>query len=230
MHRSIERCFIFIGCVDFYIRMHTAYYNKDGILVTHPLYTSLNYIRTSFLMDLLCIFPFSELRLHHMFGMNYRYHVLLFMANSTRPWMFYRIFNGITYLEDRSKEGRAILFHILKYVLLVSVILGVLASFLLLLSCLEETETSVVVCSNDSWLEDHTVLKDIQSYTNTIISYYIVLSIYTSCVVSLYIFKTKEEIVFMITMAFILFAVRWFVLAKITSSRVSFNYIFSNED
>ncbi|GJQ69135.1 hypothetical protein Trydic_g6293 [Trypoxylus dichotomus] len=224
LHRPIERIFFCVGLMDFYIRLHTAYYNKNGILVTHPLYTCLNYLKTSFLLDFLCIFPFGEMRLHYMFGTKHKHQVLLLMNNMTRPLLFYRIFNGITYLEDRSKEGRAILFHIVKYVLLVFVILAVLSLFLLAFSCKEKNIGMIMTCSNDSWLESQDLLRDeVKVYTNAVVSYYIVLSIFASCVVSLYTFRTKEEIIFMIAMAFVLFALRWFVLAKITSSRIGGN-------
>lgn len=38
--------------------MHVCYYDKKGILVTHPRYTATNYLTTSFTIDFLSLFPF----------------------------------------------------------------------------------------------------------------------------------------------------------------------------
>ncbi|KAF5306384.1 hypothetical protein FQR65_LT18580, partial [Abscondita terminalis] len=43
--------------VDMYIRMHLCYYNKKGILVTHPRYTARYYLTTTFCIDFLTVLP-----------------------------------------------------------------------------------------------------------------------------------------------------------------------------
>lgn len=43
--------------VDIYLRFHVAYYNSDGLLIKHPLYTAKHYFTHGFLIDLLAIVP-----------------------------------------------------------------------------------------------------------------------------------------------------------------------------
>ena len=40
-----------------FLKFHTAYFNVEGILVTTPVKCAINYLRTNFLLDLLCNFP-----------------------------------------------------------------------------------------------------------------------------------------------------------------------------
>ncbi|XP_068721896.1 uncharacterized protein [Montipora capricornis] len=49
--------FDIVCLVDMYIRFHLAFYNKNNVLVTHPLFTARHYLRTNFALDLLCSFP-----------------------------------------------------------------------------------------------------------------------------------------------------------------------------
>lgn len=49
--------FFIFGLVDMFLRFHMAYYNEQGILVTHPWCTAKNYITTSFLIELIALAP-----------------------------------------------------------------------------------------------------------------------------------------------------------------------------
>ncbi|KAK4879805.1 hypothetical protein RN001_007951 [Aquatica leii] len=42
---------------DVYVRFHVCYYDKNGILVSHPLATAKYYLRRAFIMDVLGVFP-----------------------------------------------------------------------------------------------------------------------------------------------------------------------------
>lgn len=44
-----------------YIRLHVGYYNKRGILVTHPKYTAVHYLSHAFIIDLLGFLPMQEM-------------------------------------------------------------------------------------------------------------------------------------------------------------------------
>ncbi|KAK6621606.1 hypothetical protein RUM44_001413 [Polyplax serrata] len=46
---------------NFFVGCRCPYYNKIGILVTHPLHTLLNYLFSSFIVDFFCFFPIYEL-------------------------------------------------------------------------------------------------------------------------------------------------------------------------
>lgn len=43
-----------------YIRLHVGYYNKKGILVTHPRYTAMHYLSHAFAIDFIGVLPVQE--------------------------------------------------------------------------------------------------------------------------------------------------------------------------
>lgn len=45
--------------IDMYIRLHVCYYNEEGLLVSHPLYTAWYYVTHGMLLDLLGCFPIN---------------------------------------------------------------------------------------------------------------------------------------------------------------------------
>lgn len=49
------------NCCCRYVRFHVGYYNKRGVLVTHPKYTALNYLSHAFMLDLLGVLPLGYL-------------------------------------------------------------------------------------------------------------------------------------------------------------------------
>ena len=40
-----------------FLKLHTAYFNAEGILVTAPVKCAVNYFNTNFFIDLICNFP-----------------------------------------------------------------------------------------------------------------------------------------------------------------------------
>ncbi|XP_022094111.1 uncharacterized protein LOC110981133 isoform X3 [Acanthaster planci] len=43
--------------IDMYLKFHTAFYNENNVLVTHPISTAKHYFKTNFLIDLVACFP-----------------------------------------------------------------------------------------------------------------------------------------------------------------------------
>lgn len=50
-----------ISIIDQYIRAHVAFYNEEGVAVTHPVQTARHYLRTSFALDLIAWLPIELL-------------------------------------------------------------------------------------------------------------------------------------------------------------------------
>ena len=42
-----------------FVALHMAYYNESNILVYHHSKAALHYVRTTFITDLICVFPFE---------------------------------------------------------------------------------------------------------------------------------------------------------------------------
>lgn len=45
--------------LDIMVMSYVAYYNDKNVLITHPLYTILNYLKKGFLLDVITVFPFE---------------------------------------------------------------------------------------------------------------------------------------------------------------------------
>ena len=58
---GVSRYIVIVSLISRYIGLHVAYYNRDNILVTHPLWTASHYLCTGFFFDLLCCFPFEAI-------------------------------------------------------------------------------------------------------------------------------------------------------------------------
>nr|XP_022913398.1 uncharacterized protein LOC111424186 [Onthophagus taurus] len=47
-----------LALIDIYIRLHVCFYDKNGLLITHPLQTARNYAKSGLLVDIFSIIPF----------------------------------------------------------------------------------------------------------------------------------------------------------------------------
>lgn len=56
-YRIILHCLDGAGIVDIYLRLHLCYYNEDGLLISHPLKTATNYLRSAFVVDFIAVLP-----------------------------------------------------------------------------------------------------------------------------------------------------------------------------
>eukprot|EP00795_Rhopilema_esculentum_P012973 gene12973-3735_t len=56
---AICYCFDAFFVIDCYLKMHVAYYNKKGILVSCPIKTAGKYLKSNFLLDILPLIPFE---------------------------------------------------------------------------------------------------------------------------------------------------------------------------
>lgn len=130
---------IVLGCItliDFYIRMHCQYYNEQGILVSHPLYTAKHYFKTLFLIDLWCI---SSV-LKHNLQVEEDNHSYVWTSNAiysmlTYPVHIYRLIFGLNYLKSNLRSGRQNTILVLQYTLFTVTVLALCGTFVQLTTC-----------------------------------------------------------------------------------------------
>ncbi|XP_070566365.1 uncharacterized protein [Ptychodera flava] len=86
--------------IDMYLKFHTAFYNENNVLVTHPLSTAKHYLKTNFLFDLMACFP-TELIAFCIFGSftGYAIHVYT-VVRLNRLLGVYRLPLAFNYLES----------------------------------------------------------------------------------------------------------------------------------
>lgn len=128
--------------LDIYIKMHVAYFDVHGILITHPLKTFKHYVKHSFVIDLLAVFPFevfydednnlvtSILHMNRILQL-YRYHMLL----------------NYMWTKDCRPKSKLLHFHIIPSVL---ILLTILTSITVNLICkfnINDVNANVTKCT-----------------------------------------------------------------------------------
>lgn len=128
--------------IDIYLLLHLAYYNKQGILITHPQMTASNYIRRSFALDVIAVFPIQliinvDMNPYQAYG-NEVLHIVKQVAYKT--WhlnvvlQFHRIPELFNYLEsDILKSSDWIKFF--KFLPITVIVINLISSLVFGLNC-----------------------------------------------------------------------------------------------
>ena len=226
-NKYTEGVFLTVALLDIYIRMHCCYYNDQGVLVSHPIHTAQHYFQTSFATDVYAFFPYDYFHVHQMFGRVYETQTYMVMMVITRTFLSYRIFGGLRYLhQDKTIEIKSIVIRNVKYCLIMIVLLASLAEFLQVATCYFDENDLSLGCPNDTWLGRSRFGQNLTKFSIDYISIYFVLDIFATSNVGTFEVLTYREIIAYMLLVVILFSLRWFVLAKITSSGVSSTCLF----
>ncbi|GJQ80337.1 hypothetical protein Trydic_g12214 [Trypoxylus dichotomus] len=124
------------GVIDIYIRLHVCYYNKLGILVTHPRMTAKNYLFSSFIIDLVAICPIDYIMYAVERKSTTAFNKLQTFVRFNRVLQIYRLPDAFSIFSKDWVERQAVYLHALKYLLLTSVIMNLFAATILNISVL----------------------------------------------------------------------------------------------
>ncbi|XP_022918862.2 uncharacterized protein [Onthophagus taurus] len=217
-----ELFYFTIFIIDTYLRMHCHYYNKNGILITHPLSTSLHYLTHAFALDLYTNVPFTIVKLNQLFHRDIEAYVSHFLMLCTRPWGIYRIYCGISYIEERSFEVKSQMMNRLKHIIVVLVILGVLSCILEHSTCRFD-KFGNYACANNSWIAHSDFGKD-ASHTNMIVAaFYQIVTMFSCSSSGLFIMRTYGELIIYNFFVASLVGLRWYILLKIIALSIKGN-------
>lgn len=218
----IQLVFLTIACIDCYIRMHCRYYNEKGILVVHPWYTAKYYFGGAFILDLYCNFPYNLVGIESMFHGHVKIRLPTILMILSRPVQLYRLYFGLEYIQNTSKENRAVLVERINYVIIITVIFLTCSALLEHLTCIYVVDDGIkYVCAKNSWIMTSEFNKNVTQKGMMVMSYYKILSLFSTCGLGLFRFATFWESIIELFLAFVMFAVKWFTLAKIISSAVN---------
>lgn len=134
--------------VDLYIRMHCQFFNKNGILVSHPWSTMKHYLSTSFTVDFLSYFPANFFGLNYIFGISNARITAVFIRIILQPLQMHRFFSLLTYLHTNINNHKSIIIQTIKYSVLVFTVIGVSSVILVSLECTITVEEGVSLNSN----------------------------------------------------------------------------------
>lgn len=141
--QTTNDCLDFLTIVDFYIRMHCQYYNEQGLLVTHPLYTAKKYLKTSFFLDVWCISASFKNRLQGN-GINNNFiaksNVIFQMM--TQPLHLYRPIQGLLYFQRNIEGNNSNVLLAIVYIIIVATFIGICGTLIQLFTCNIELDSS----------------------------------------------------------------------------------------
>ncbi|KAI4455199.1 cyclic nucleotide-gated cation channel subunit a [Holotrichia oblita] len=121
--------------IDLYVRMHCQFYNKKGILVTHPLTTARHYIRTSFTVDLISAVPIRSFKLDQLLGSRHQTFVMICGMLFTKLLHLHRPWSGLSYLEKKYKGKKGLAVHMIKYLLVIIMAIAFCQTLAMLVLC-----------------------------------------------------------------------------------------------
>lgn len=144
---------------DIYVRLHVAYYDQIGILIRHPLVTAKYYIKHSFVIDLLGVFPFEIFRYSDELYVGILVHL-------NRLLQLYRYCGLMHYIWLRNCKKKSY-FFVLHYLPIVIVFLTTSGSIFASITC-EFDRKDIFKNTWRCGIEDLAVNSDKSNYLNAI--------------------------------------------------------------
>ncbi|XP_017775298.1 PREDICTED: uncharacterized protein LOC108561757 [Nicrophorus vespilloides] len=162
-----------VFAIDIYIRCHVQYYNRNNIVVTDLMSTVMHYLKTSFLADVVTLFPFYEWGLYRIYiggvynllrittAMNLLFNSIYFAMILYRPFM------GLTYMDWNIKGYRHYVGHAFKLMLFFVAIAIIFSNNILLTICVKYGFN--YMCTGDSNIIANSILPDSQLNKNLLL-------------------------------------------------------------
>lgn len=125
--------------LDAVLKLHTAFFDSRGILITDSRFTARRFFQTTFWIDAVASFPLELLALG-LPGNTLRNVCLLRVNRSLR---FYRVLSYLQYLEKNIRRSMGRL-RMVKFSIVITVITNFVACVWFILGCFDD-------CSTDSW-------------------------------------------------------------------------------
>ncbi|XP_032231588.2 uncharacterized protein LOC5507177 [Nematostella vectensis] len=167
LHYVFELVFL----VDIYIKFHVGYYNENKVLVTHPIFTARRYLRTNFLLDVLCCFP-TEIFVLAVLPIDKAIMRVLAFARLNRCLHFYRLVQFFSYMEE-PLGSRANFYRQLKFVIYMSIFTHYMACGWFILACDGQIDGSHI-CREGFWAmsSSHSLKKGDPVFKKYLLSFY----------------------------------------------------------
>lgn len=228
--------------MDLYVRAHCQYYNDQGILVTHPWSCVKYYVKTGFFLDCYSFVPIRKFKLEEMFGLENIRTTYILMGMMTRPVQLHRLISALTYLEQDIESSKTNLIQTIKYSILVFVLLGIISTLIQMPACSVHYDRLDALyvrsngylslvrtirndlqmkCGNSTWLTTSYFKNLKQPQQLFLETFYFSLTLLTTASSGVFTFINASEILLSLPILFMFFMLRWYILAKLASARVS---------
>lgn len=204
---------------DFFIRLHCQYYNKVGLLITHPLFTARHYLTTNFPIDILYSIPFHLLGFSNILGHQNKPMLNVLIISMFRPIGLYRIFGLLSYFQIFTSWFLLQLVKLIKYFLVISVLVTLLAYLYFHLTC--AYQGTVLICEPSSWLMNSKFHTSINATTVILFSYYLVILSITSATCGSFQLGSSLEATWWFILIYYGYVMKLFIISIMSCSGVS---------
>lgn len=218
--------------IDIYVRHHACYFNENGIEITHPLKTAINYWKHGFAVDVagsLPIYMFIDAIHGHISNGHVKAYLKL-----NRILQMYRFLKAFEY-KNNDIASNARIWTPLMFLLILFVAINYLSSFVLYFSCdfgehLSATENfeEGVYCDDGCWLSTSFFRKPISPVRAYLYGLYFVTTIITSTGLQGFVVHNVVEATIVTFVAFLGFMLFTYMTAKIISVNLSRNVDLTN--
>lgn len=207
--------------LDMYIRLHIGYYNKKGLLITHPYYTAVNYVYTNFPIDVLVMVPYYWLQMTKIFGKRHEFLTDVIITITIRTLQMYHIFRLLSYFKLDCSKALSIVLNVIKVFVLLTITILLFTNLFVLLTCTFDNHKFTYKCARDGWQISTFVGYNESIYPVFLMSLYITISGFTTAMTGAFTLSKKSEIVVFCMLIIIGVIVRTYFVAIITSAGVS---------
>ena len=167
-----------LGLVAVYLGLHMAFYNKHGILVVHPLYTSKRYILYRFFLDIIASFPFEVFYISTSLTHNLEELENAALIRLSRMLVFYKIPISYARQEDNHFVGSIEWMRLRKYTIFIAVFLNAICCLMFVFTCppgiFHSTEANVTIggykCVDGAWIAN---IASSQNFSTTAFQAYV---------------------------------------------------------
>ncbi|KAK9703896.1 Cyclic nucleotide-binding domain [Popillia japonica] len=219
--KQIVLIFRAVGLIDMYIRLHCQYYNKHGIIVKHQLYTAQNYIKTSFIIDFIANLTLDWIWGLDISGRGKSTQASIIVRLLLRPLALYRVFEGITFLQDILDWSSASTILKIKTAIIVFVILGFLSNVLMITTC--KFDSNYETCTEAQYINTSVFANSTNTLAVFLKALFFNVESLTHSVSGVFGVENNKEIVYFIVIQCILYCLRCIILAIYTSTGIGGN-------
>ncbi|KAK9685889.1 Cyclic nucleotide-binding domain [Popillia japonica] len=170
--------FDIIALIDLYVRLHVCYYDENGLLIKHPLTTSIHYLKYGFLIDFIGILPLR-------YFSNANDSIYNYLLNTNKLLQLHRYLHLVYYLQSNVIKPSS-KFLTLAHIPIILVLANICGTYLAFKDCVfapgkQDKEFIELACTNESLLLHANIEKPIDKWRATFFGLYISTSVMMIC-------------------------------------------------
>lgn len=206
--------------VDIYVRLHIQYYNKNGLLVTNHYYTSLQYLKSNFAVDVLILMPYHDAQMTRIFGKSRIFITDVIASMLFRNLQLYHVFGFLSYFQIESSKVLSATLSVIKGLILLFTVFAVYTNLFALITCDFDADTALYSCERRGWLSTTIDPHATSPCRVFFLAFYVVISGFTTAITGIFKIVHVNEMLMYVLILLTGVVARIYFVAAITSKGV----------